>query len=298
MSITGRHARPQKEITAKDMPLAQGTHNLYRIGAYLKHGLTAWNTGGEGIHSPYLFYLVRMLMYDSHRYYVWDDIEAVRRKMLQSKEMLHVSDFGTGRRRQSDRRVSDIARTSLEKAKNAQLLFRWVNFLDSQCKDGMRIVELGTSLGITTAYLATASPKSEVITFEGSHEVAEKARQNWSALKLRNITCIEGDIDTTLADTLYNSARATREGGNGIDFAFIDANHTKEATLRYWRALSLYRHKKSIFVLDDIHHSREMESAWKAIAHEDYVSTTMDLFDMGVVFFDPDYLHRNYRMRF
>ena len=280
------------------MPLAQGTHHLYRLGAYLKHGLTAWNTGGEGIHSPYLFYLVRMLMYDSHRYYVWDEIESIRRKMLTSRDVLHVSDYGTGRVRNPERRVCDIARTSLEKAKNAQLLFRWVNFLGSRKGDGLRIVELGTSLGITTAYLAAASPKNEVTTFEGSHEVAETARKNWSELGLHNIRCIEGNIDTTLEDTLYNIARATPEGNGGIDLAFIDANHTKEATLQYWRALSLYRHKKSIFVLDDIHHSREMESAWRTIAHEEYVSTTMDLFDMGVVFFDPDYLRRNYRLRF
>jgi len=279
------------------MPLLRKTNPFYRIGAYLRHELTAWNTGGEGIHSPYLFYLVRMLMYDDHRYYVWDAIEKRRQLMLKSTEKVHVADFGTGKKRKKDRKVACIARTSLAKAKNAQLLFRWINFLGSKQKEGLNIVELGTSLGITTAYLAAASNKNRVLTFEGSHAVAEKARENWEALKLDNITCVEGNIDKTLSDTLYNNARET-PGSNGIDFAFIDANHTKDATLKYWRMLSLYRHQKSIFVVDDIHHSPEMAAAWKEIRAEDYVSSTMDLFDMGVVFFDPDYLHKNYRLRY
>jgi len=281
------------------MPLPRNAHLLYHTGAFFSHRLKAWNTGGEGIHSPYLFYLVRMLMYDDHRYYIWDDIERCRLRMLQSDETVEVEDFGTGSRRPSVRRIADVARTSLEKPVNAQLLFRWVHFLSGGRPDGLNIVELGTSLGITTAYLAAPSSGNRVLTFEGSRSLADCARRNWKSLGITNITCVEGNLDATLEDSLYNiCARANNGSGGGIDFAFIDANHTREATLRYWRALSIYRHRKSVFVVDDIHRSPGMEAAWKEIAAQDCVSSTMDLFHMGVVFFDPDYLRRHYVLRY
>ena len=41
---------------------------LHRILAFLKHRLTAWNTTGEGIHSPYLFELVRFVLRDENAF--------------------------------------------------------------------------------------------------------------------------------------------------------------------------------------------------------------------------------------
>ena len=48
---------------------------IHRIMAFLKHRLTAWNTTGEGIHSPYLFELVRFILRDENAYYCFADIE-------------------------------------------------------------------------------------------------------------------------------------------------------------------------------------------------------------------------------
>ena len=43
--------------------------NWYNTIGIIKHYLTAWNTGGENIHSPSLFYFVRMILYDKNQYY-------------------------------------------------------------------------------------------------------------------------------------------------------------------------------------------------------------------------------------
>ena len=69
---------------------------MHRIASYIRHRLTSWNTGGEGVHSPYLFELVRMVIYDENRYYSWQDIENRRYAMLHAPKMLHVTDYGTG----------------------------------------------------------------------------------------------------------------------------------------------------------------------------------------------------------
>ncbi len=82
-----------------------------------------------------------------------------------------------------------------------------------------------------------------------------------------------------------------------MDFVYMDANHTYEATMRYWQALLPLAHEKTVFVLDDIHHSQEMEQAWEAIKADEKVSSTIDFFHFGLAFVDPHYIKRHYKMR-
>lgn len=268
--------------------------DIVRTAAWLRHQLTAWNTGGEGIHSPYLFHWVRHCLYDNNRYYAFEWIEKQRSAMMRSPKVLDVKDYGTGRSRSSLRRIRDIAAGSLEKRRNAQILFRLVSFLGDRQWNGNRnkplnIIELGTSLGITTAYLSSPSSANRVLTLEGSGELIKVAQDNWKQLNLNNIVPVPGNINDTLLPAL-------RQLGQ-IDLAFIDANHTEEATLRYWETIISFVHKKSVLVIDDIHWSRQMERAWNTIRNDRRGTCTMDLYDMGLVFFDPSYLRRHFRLR-
>lgn len=266
---------------------------VYRVSSWLRHIVTAWNTGGEGIHSPYLFELVRMVMCDTHAYYKWADIEQRRVAMLRAPKKVDYIDYGSGGEGGIHRQqlVCDIAKTSLEPKEYGQLLFRLVNWLGHQVRQegrvGLSIVELGTSLGITTAYLASVDSGDRVVTYEGCPDVVNMAELNWRKLHLENIVCVEGNIDDTLLEHLPDS----------IDVAFMDANHTYQATLRYFDMLAKRVGKKSIIVLDDIHYSKEMGRAWDAICRHPKVVCTMDLYKLGMVFFDSDYLHKHYRLR-
>ena len=279
----------------------------YRAKSWLKFQLTAWNTGGEGVHSPYLFEWVRMVMSDKHRYYVWKDIEACRAELLRDQRVLEYVDYGKGVACAggvaggvtSTRQICDIAKGSLARKRYAQMLYRLVNWLSHQAYGdsversgdekgcGMTIVELGTSLGITTAYLAAADSRNYVVTYEGCEAVAQVARENWKRLKMNNIECVVGEIDL----------EALRSALSVVDVAFIDANHTYASTREYFNVLADKVHAKSVIVVDDIHHSAEMERAWKVICADARVTSTMDLYQMGLVFFDPHYWHRNYTMR-
>lgn len=279
------------------------SRTLYRISSWLEHRLRAWNTGGEGIHSPYLFEWVRMVMYDTHLYYIWHEIEQQRQAMLHAPKLVQYVDYGSGGKTLpmtdndksepsiSQRFVSDVAATSLEPKKFGQLLFRLVNWRGHQVREeeqrGLNIVELGTSLGITTAYLASPDSRNHITTFEGCPDVADIARKIWNKLQIKNIDCIVGNIDDTLP---------TADLGQ-IDIAFIDANHTQEATLWYFDILMQHIDRKSIIVVDDIYYSREMHEAWMQICNHPQVTTTMDLYKMGLVFFSPSYLRKHYKLR-
>lgn len=271
-------------------------NGLYRLGAWLRHQFCAWNTGGEGIHSPYLFHLVRMIISDDNRYYCWNAIEERRQAMLHAPKRIDVTDYGSkGQGATYSCLVSDVAKHSLQSARNAQLFFRIVNWLSHEADRPIEIVELGTNLGITTAYLASVAARNHVTTYEGSAALIEMAQLNWKKLGLANIDVVQGNIDDTLL--IVESQKSKDKSQKPIDFGYIDANHTYEATLRYLDILASQAHDKTMIIIDDIHYSQDMERAWKAIQERADVTTTMDFFDFGIVFFDPHYLKKHYRLR-
>ena len=263
-----------------------------------------------------------MVMSDKNTYYVWDEIEEIRQEMLKDTRELEFVDYGSGGplltspskgRSANIRRVCDIAKGSLARRKEAQLLARLVGWLGrplltspsrggigdeaSEDRKGLTIVELGTSLGVTTAYLAAMDSRNKVVTYEGCPAVAEVARANWEKLGLSNIACVVGEITVDSLQFTVDSLQLTVDSLSGIDVAFIDANHTCEATLTYFNALASRVHEKSVVVVDDIHYNEDMEKAWKAICADERVTTTMDLYRMGLVFFDKHYWRKHYKMR-
>lgn len=271
---------------------------IHSICAYLKHFFSSWNTTGEGIHSPYLFELVRFILRDRNAYYCFADIERRRVFLKACNDELDVVDFGSQGSKDGKRvrrKVSEIAKNHLERPEVGQLLFRLVNWIGEHEKRPLEIVELGTSLGVTTAYLASADSRNTVQTYEGSGEVLQVAQGVWRTLRLENIRWIEGDIDQTLLNRdhsllLYNAPAR-------VDIAYVDANHTYEATKRYADFLLERLNQKGVLAIDDIHYSEEMERAWQELKLDPRVTSTMDLYHLGLIFVDPHYLKRHYKIR-
>ena len=87
------------------------------------------------------------------------------------------------------------------------------------------------------------------------------------------------------------------EEGAKIDFLFMDANHRLEPTLQYFSWLKDCLHDKSIVVVDDIHHSPQMNKAWQELKKQEQVSSSIDCYAFGILFFDPHYLKRHYIIR-
>jgi len=245
-----------------------------------------------------LFHFVRMIVYDDNAYYAYEAIERQRERLLVCDDTIRQTDYGTGAGQAEasggkgaqavvERRVSDIARTHLEKPQIAQLLFRTVNYLTEQQRKPLTIVELGTSLGITTAYLASPDERNSVLTYEGAPEVAKIAGGVWKNLVLTNIRQVTGNIDDTLRTSCPKQ----------VDIAYVDANHTYEATLRYFRQLLTAAQPHSIYIIDDIHHSPQMTQAWQAIQAMDEVTSTLDLYHIGIVLFNPHLMKKHYRLK-
>lgn len=254
--------------------------SLKFILKYITHCLTAVNTKGHGIHSPYVFQLVNSVFYNKNEYYVFDEIEKLRNDLLNDKRTVFINDFGTGADRHS--KVSAIARKSVQRKKHAQLLFRLVCHAQSR-----HILELGTSLGVTTAYLASAS-KCKCVTLEGSPEIAKIAVENFRHLGLTNINLMEGDINKTLPTALKELDK--------VDFVFVDANHSSAAVLDYFDQCVGCLAQNAIMVFDDIYWSGDMEMAWNTIKSHPKVKSTIDIHQMGIVFFNADLSNKHYKI--
>lgn len=255
---------------------------------YFRYYLKAQNGKGHGVHSPFVFDFIIHVLNDKKKYAPYQKIERERKQLLANDSSIEVEDFGAGSAviPFKIRRIKDIAGSSLKKKKYAQLLFRIAKYYQPK-----NIVELGTSFGISTSYLAAANPQSRVTTFEGAKNIADIALKNFQKLGLTNIQLKQGSFDKTLNPFIETS--------QNVDFLFIDGNHRKESTLAYFRLFLKKSSTDSIFIFDDIHWSLEMEEAWKLIQQDDSVTLTIDLFFVGLVFFKPDFkVKQHFTVRF
>jgi len=245
---------------------------------YLQYYFTASNGKGHGIHSPFVFEFITKVLNDKTVYSEYAKIEGLRNLLLKDNTILKVEDFGAGSSisKTDQRTISSIAKNAAKSKKLAQLLFRMVIYYQPRM-----ILELGTSLGITTSYLSFGNPYGKVITMEGAKEIADVAKNNFKNLELQNIELIEGNFDDTIDSVV--------RGQSSVDFLFVDGNHRKEPTERYFQQLLTKVGNDSIFVFDDIHWSKEMEAAWETIKNHEEVKCSIDLFFIGIVLFRKEF---------
>ena len=241
---------------------------------FIRYYLGASSGKGHGIHSPFVFEFVKKVLAPSQSNSRFEDIELNRKKLLQDNAVISVRDFGAGSAviKTNDRVVRKIAGSSLKSKKVARLLYRMVLHYKPS-----NIIELGTSFGITTSYMAIADNKIPVYTVEGDPSIASIASNNFATLQLDNINLTVGNFDEKLPELL--------EAVKAAGLVFIDGNHRKTPTLKYFGQLLPYANESTIIILDDIHWSAEMEEAWNEIKQSEQVTLSIDLFFIGIVFF-------------
>lgn len=241
---------------------------------YIQYWVSAENAKGHGVHSPFVFELIDRVFNDDRDFYYFPLIEATRETFIHDNSLLNIADIGAGSRLNASNTISiaSIAKSALKPKKYAQLFFRMVNYFGSAT-----ILELGTSLGITTSYLATANANAKVITLERSAEIAAIAKKHFQYLGLKNIEQETGNFDETLPGVLARNPP--------FDFVFINGNHGLEPTIRYFEWLKPHLHEHTVLIFDNIHSYKEMELAWKQIQADKMVTLTIDLFFIGMVFF-------------
>lgn len=254
--------------------------NLHFIKHFCLHYLSAkWI---DVLHSPFVFNLYQSCIKREKNLYPYQEIEQIRARLLKDNRALFYEDFGASAKSRNER-VKTLASKHLKPARIAQIISRIRQHLNHQT-----CIELGTSLGITTQYLALhASNETQIYTIEASKEVRKIALEELS--KNPAVHSIEGTFDEVLPNTLSTLQK--------VDLVFIDGNHSYDATLRYFEWIKPYLHNDSIIIFDDIYWSSGMTNAWEIIKQDKSVQVSVDLFFIGLVFFRKEQVKEHFKLR-
>lgn len=260
--------------------------NFFLTRKYLKYIIMSRYKKGHGVHSPFVFDIVSRIFRNKIDPRIVNRIEKVRKRLLNDKKTIEVLDLGSGSEKMKSnyRKVSDIVRYSAVNKKYGVFL---ANLASEFGKNG--VVEFGTSLGISTMYMAASVPDSIVYTIEGSHSVAHIAGENFSAAGFGNINLLTGSFSEMLPKIT--------DSGIKPGFVFIDGNHRREPVLEYFNKMVEISDSDVVIVIDDINNSEEMAEAWKEIQNHKDVTCTIDIFRMGLVFLKHGLSRQRYVVR-
>jgi predicted O-methyltransferase YrrM len=258
--------------------------NFYQYTSFLKHRVKAKTL--HGTHSPFVYQLLEEVVYRKGNYYNYDKVAALRSQLLRDNRTIEVIDLGAGSKKlNSKRKINQIAKISVKNKKLGELIYRIAVHLQPNLT-----LELGTSLGVTTSYIALANTNGKVITLEGDPETRNIALTNFKSLNIQNTQSVLGNFDQQLPLLL--------EHIENIDLAFLDGNHRKNPTLNYLNLILPKLKNGSCVIVDDIYWSREMTEAWEEIVKMPEFTVSIDLFHLGILFIRKEQKKEHFIIKF
>ena len=260
--------------------------NFHLFSHCLKYFLFSRHKYAYGIHSPFLYHLIRKCFLAKDRDYVLKDVEVLYKTMKKDKNEIKIYDLGAGSKKMKGekRRITDIAKYSVMPLKYRVLLRKLVKYFKPK-----NVLELGTSLGITSLYL-TYDIDTHLVTIEGCKSIAEIAQKNFDIFRKKAKIDLRNDSFDEFID---------KNEKLFFDMIILDGNHTYEATLRYFeKLLSKNGKQEQIFIIDDIYWSKNMTRAWEKIKQNPRITLTLDLCRLGIAFTSTKLSKQNFVIRY
>ena len=260
--------------------------NWHFIANFIKHYWSA--TRIDVLHSPFVFDLYNSCIARQKTATELIPVEELRKSVQQNQTQITQQDFGAlgNLNKQRTKSIAYFAKTHAKPTRLAHIIYHMVT------KYGyLNCVELGTSLGFTSMCIAKGLPNNaKLITIEGANEIAQVAQQHFTQLNLTDkIDLRVGNFNDLLPAVLNELTQ--------VDLAFIDGNHTYEATINYFNLLLQKTHNNSVLIFDDIYWSKGMTKAWEEIKHHPKVTVTVDLFYIGLVYFRTQQAEEHFKLR-
>lgn len=248
--------------------------NWYLIKAYIQYRI---KPKYQPTSSGFISDIFEKVFLETFPYYHFGTINKIRESLLKSSQKIEVTDLGAGSKKfsSSKRSVRHLIKYNASSKEQGELLFRLVAYCKPQ-----HIIELGTSLGMGTLYLAMPNSKAHVFTIEGCPQIAKLAEQNFKSAQVKNITQQVGSFECQLPKIINKLDK--------VDLVYFDGHHDYQATLDYFNICLPKASPSAIFIFDDIHWSEGMTKAWSQIIAHPAVSFSLDFLDFGIVILNSD----------
>ena len=238
--------------------------NTLRKGSLLYRGIRYRK--GFGVHSPFVFNLITKVIEEKCSYYSFYDIELLRKQLL----------FREGEINYPDRQ---------NKGKRKTLLFRLTNYFKSK-----NILQIGTTMGLSTLYLTSYATGLKCIALENVPEFATTARQAFAKEGRNPVDLRIGNYKDLLPQALNDI--------NSLDFVFFNTLYEQHNNLWLFNECMKYAHNDTVFVFEGIKASRKMRELWEEICACPEVTVTLDLYSLGIVLFNKKLHKRDYIVYF
>jgi predicted O-methyltransferase YrrM len=223
---------------------------------------------GFGVHSPFVYNLITKVIEEKSVYYAFEEIEGFRRQLLRDAELGPV----TARETQS--------------AACGALLFRMVNFF--KCRN---VIEIGSSTGVMGLYLGMASRTRCNCRLLDERQGLSRAVEAFAlAHDLNRLKCMEGDYKESIP--------RLRAEFSDVDLLFVNRLPESMAASELIRLCSPLIGKRSILMLDGIHRNKETHKVWQTLKQDTQTRVTVDLYALGMIFFDDRLPKRSYKTYF
>lgn len=255
---------------------------VFLIKYYLRYIQYYWRARTcYDIHSPFVSSFLEQTLEDRRHYYVFDDIVTLREKLALNDDPVEIVDHGAGSQlgNNPSSTVRRIAHNSAITPVAGRLLFRIVKFVHPK-----RLLELGTSLGVSAAYQLAATQSEEMITIEGNPAVATLAAKNLETAGYPEVQVISSTFSEALPGLIADQKR--------FDFFHFDGDHRYQATKDYFNQCLQMCHNNSVICIGDIYWSAEMAKVWQELRNHPKVRLSIDVFHFGLLFFRTEQIEK------
>lgn len=156
------------------------------------------------------------------------------------------------------------------------LSFRLVNYFNPTT-----ILEIGSGDGLNTLCLTSPSKKIRCKCFEVSRDKQEKAKQLYEGFNrsIEPITSLKDIIE--IQDCIYLNLN-----NSSSFFEWIENN-----------VLNLIE-TRSFIIIKGIRTNKRNHLLWNKLKDSDKVTVSLDLYNLGILFFNPKLYKRNYKISF
>lgn len=214
---------------------------------------------GYGVHSPFVYTLITRVIEEDAAYYAYDDITEERNAVKST--------------------LDSKRQNTLIPLKTAKLLFRIINRFKPA-----KILECGTSYGISTSVMQLAAPNAQIFTIE-----PDEARREYLASPNPQIQA-GGSYSEEIPEI------CGKEGNP--EFIYIREHAKADEYRQIFTAISSSISDTTVIFAEGMHKTEEIYHLFNQMAKHEKIKIFMDMYDIALFIASPKLNKERYKESF